>query len=346
MRSSSTSIVNGWIDAARGLLLILLLAGCQPDAHQAVLDDYLTRVARVARADAHAGDDRPGPGYPARRELAVAVPAQSIDVAEFIELHGCDMGGLVGFRNSPLGRMQTASQRLGYEFAWLEALARCGPGAADWLTRLGGDKRQSLPALFWNATFAADEMRTALGMGVPPPAGADLADLLRGLGDSLTALESGRFQVEVLERRLNGLRQGSWLGPARRDWARWRAYLGAAAAALDEAAPGVCLNRQPTPRSRRLYNVFVKLYVQRVQPELATRMRRHEAWIVELERLAERLAAVRPDAFEGWYRAVLARDDPGSEWSRTRRAVVSHAEAWQRLLAHCGIEPAPGLGQH
>lgn len=325
--------------------LLLLLAGCQPQTPEAVLEDYLARVARVVGAAAETPEPEPLVRYPDRRTLTVAIPQRTIDVAEFIELHGCDMGALVGFRNSPLGRLQSPSQRLGYEAAWLAAVDGCGADADAWLSELRDAKHTVLPALFWNATFAADEMRTALGLAARP-AGNDFADLLRGLNDRLTALDSGEFDLDGFERLLGTLRAGSWAGPARRDWSRWRGYLDAVAEVLDAAAPRICLNRQPTPRSRLLNNVFVLFYVEVIQPELAVGMREHEAWIAELQRLSERLEAVQPDAWRAWFDAVLAPEQPASEWRRTQVSVLNHARAWQEIFAHCGIEPGAAVGQH
>jgi hypothetical protein len=158
-------------------------------------------------------------------------------------------------------------------------------------------------------------------------------------------VHEGNFEVDALERLLGRLRQGSWVGPARQDWSRWRRYLGAISILLRRAIPDICLNEQPTPRSRSMTNVFLKFYVARIQPELARRMAEHEGWILELERLSARLRDVQPPAYRAWFRAVLSPARADSEWRRTRLAVVAHAEAWQALFAHCSIEPLPGLGQ-
>ena len=128
MRSWSTSGVSGWTERLLPRVcwpLILCLAGCAPAGPDEVLADYLERVARVTGSAPRLESPGPRPSYPARRALRVEVPGRSIDVGEFFDLHGCDMGALVGFRNSPLGRVQTASQRLGYEAAWLPAACRC-----------------------------------------------------------------------------------------------------------------------------------------------------------------------------------------------------------------------------
>ncbi len=333
--------MSGW---SRRLLpaALVILAACQPAGRDAAFQDYVSRLARVTGVAAEVPPARPLPPYPPRRALLVPIPRRTIDVAQFIDLNECGMGSLVGFRNSPLGRVQTASQRLGYETAWLDAAQRCGH--EPWLRKLVSDKRRWLPSLFWNATFAGREIRVAMGAAAPPADG-DLADLLRSLGDSYTRVEQGGFEVAHLERLLAGLEQGSWVGPARADWSAWRRYLDAGSATLRGAVPRICRNRQPNTTTRRLSNVFIKVYADRVQPLLARRMAEQEAWVTELSRLSRRLGDVAPAAWRTWYRAVLSPDRGDSEWQRTRRAVLDHVDAWKHVFAYCGIEPMPGLRQ-
>ncbi|HEX7037101.1 MAG TPA: DUF3080 family protein [Pseudomonadales bacterium] len=336
--------MSGWTRSLLTCVALLAGAACQDQSPEALLDDYLGRIRRVTSVETELAPVQPLPPYPARRELLIDIPRQTINVIEFFELHGCDMGALVGFRNSPLGRVQSPSQRLGYETAWIEAARACDTDAAEWLPELGAVKREWLPSLFWNATFAAEELRVALG-GSAPAREEGLPTLLRALADQLTKVENGGFDADELERLLGQLRQSSWVGPARRDWQRWRRYLLAAAATLDAATAKVCLNRRPTPYTDRLKNVFLKVYIGHIQPDLAVAMSEHEQWIVELGRLGERLDPVLPDAYRAWYRAVLAPEAPESEWQRTRAAVVRHARAWQRLFTHCHVEPVSGLSQ-
>lgn len=334
--------MSGWTRTLLTCCALFAGAACQDRTQEALLEDYLTRLGRVTTIEAELPPAEPLPPYPPRRELLIDIPRRTISVIGFFELHDCDMGELVGFRNSPLGRVQSPSQRLGYETAWLAAAQACGADAAEWMPELGNVKREWLPSLFWNATFAAEELRIALG-GAGPARAQGLPNLLRELADHLRRVEEGGFEAAQLERLLGELRQGSWVGPARRDWERWRRYLLAAAAVLEPAERKVCLNRRPTPYTDRLQNVFRKVYVERIQPELAVAMAEHERWIAELDRLGERLEPVLPDTYRSWYRAVLDAEVPGSEWHRTRAAVLRHAQAWQRLFAHCRVEPGSGL---
>jgi hypothetical protein len=326
--------------------LVLCLVACSRsgDGPESDLADYVTRIARVVQGQPSALTLDPLPAYPDRREILLAIPNADIDVAQFVELHECDLGALVGYRNSPLGRVQRASQRLGYEMAWLGGARRCAD-PPPWLIQLADEKVAQLPALFWNATFAAPELRVALGRSGPRN-DADLAYLLRTLGDALSGLERGGFDGVAFEATLGQLRAGSWVGYAREDWALGRHYLQAAEMLLNEARPRLCLNGRPTPRSRRLLNIFRRYYVGGIQPALAAALSRQEPWVRQLQALVRALDEVIPTPFASWYRQTLDPRAVGSEWSRTRRAIVTHAASWQRMFESCGIELKSALGEY
>ena len=91
---------------------------------------------------------------PTERELRLPTPEQKINPLQFADLHRCDMGALVGERNSGLGRFAPASQRLGYEVRWLcrargcdiewvEDLARLKQASGGIEIHFEGDERQS-----------------------------------------------------------------------------------------------------------------------------------------------------------------------------------------------------------
>jgi len=288
------------------------------------------------------------PAYPERRALSLTLPARRIDWLDFLALHRCDLGGLVGFRNSPLGRLQQPSQRLGYELALLEGAEACAlpesPADEQSLEALLAEKRSARPALYWNATFAGPEWREPL-----TAAGAVTeANLARRLGsfiDHWQAIEAGRFDLPRFEADLGDLRGMRWLPAARARWQAQRRMLDAAAAALRKAGARLCRNGRPTPGSDRAVNVLQNVYQVDVQPPLAQVLARDRAVVRVLDVLLRDTGAAAPPEFRRWYRLVLDPQAP-SEWSRTIEASRGHGEAWQAFLGHCGIEPSQTLGKH
>jgi hypothetical protein len=332
--SRSRRAARGWWSC----VLLLLAAGCGSPPPEPESARYLQRLGGVLEREIEPRAETPGPAYPRRRDLRIEIPRAEIDVGEFIELHECDMGSLVGLRNSPLGRTQGASQRLGYEAAWLQAAQRCGDAAPEWLRERAAVKVAQIPALYWNAVFAGEEMRIAAGGARPAPE-SDFADVIAALGSHLLALERGTFELGAFESTLATLAGGGRIGRARQAWSIWRGDLDAARAALESEAGRICRNGRPTPRSRYLVNVFARYYVEGLQPRLAARMRADEAWIVAMDGLVRRLEPSVAPAFRDWFAHVLDPQVSGSEWSRTRAAVLAHARAWQHVFATCGIDP-------
>ena len=148
MPKSLIFLVIGWLE-------VFLLSACAPTGERS---DYPERVASVL--------DRPLEMVeaslaftPTRKALRVEVPPLSINALEFAELHRCDMGDLVGARNSGLGRLAPDSQRLGYEIQWLCRSQSC---EIDWVAEMRATKAQQLSKQVWNAVFAGPEFANFL----------------------------------------------------------------------------------------------------------------------------------------------------------------------------------------
>jgi len=337
--------------ALASLAAALLLTACadrSEPAQQAAQERYLTRLSRVLDRPVAPAPAAALPDYPARRALTLALPARRIDWLDFLTLHRCDLGALVGFRNSPLGRLQQPSQRLGYELALLDRAEACElPAAAadgQGLAELLAEKRSARPVYYWNATFAGPEWREPL-----TAAGAvSAADPARRLGrfvDHWQAAEQGRFELAAFERDLGALRGLRWLPAARQRWQGQRRTLEAAADALGGAGGRLCRNGRPTVASVRAVNVLEKVYLREMQPVLARTLGRDGAVVRVLAALLRDFGEVAPPAFQAWYRQVLDPRAP-SEWQRTIDASRRHSEAWQQFLGDCAIDPLEALGKH
>lgn len=317
--------------------LVLALAGCVPVGEPDPGATYLERLGGVLDTTLISQPAPRGPPWPSRRALTLPIVSLEIDAVEFVALHGCDLGALAGYRNSPLGRVQSASQRLGYEAEWLRVAGRCAEPPA-WLKDLAREKRAALPALFWNATLGSEEFRIAAGASLPGEA-AGFAHQLERLRAHHAALLRDTFDIAAFEIDLGRLARASAIGTARARWSAERAVLDTAREALLTEAPRLCRNGRPTPRVRYLTNVFARYYVLGLQPALAHDHARDGDWIDVLLALTNDQSEVTPQVYRDWVRAVLDPAQPVSEWARTRAAVVAHAAAWQELFGRCGIDP-------
>jgi hypothetical protein len=344
MQKLSTSAFAGWyrrIALAAGVLASVQCSGPPDNAFA----DYLSRVQRLLETEFSVDAEGHLPRYPNRGLLRRDVASLSIDVLDFIELHDCDLAGVVGFRNSPLGRLQTPSQRLGYESEWLAGARSCASDGVGWLEPLIATKEAALPTVFWNATFAGEEFARLLGRFEASET-AGVGYLLRELGDAYATLASDRFDLDRFERVLGALGSNPWLGRARRAWDLERRHLDAVAGALTEGLEGVCRNGAPTPKSRALVNVFQRYYVDALQPGIARRHGTDRDAVAAVAALVELFGGDVPGEFAVWYGQVLAPEPQRSEWSRLASVRLEHAAAWNSLFARCGVDPARGLAQH
>ena len=106
----------------------LLGGACSQSEPTGKADEYVQSVARALDRSILITQADPRSSFPTQRDLRIPLAALKIDVVEFAQLHSCDMGGLVGRRNSPTGRLQGDSQRLMYELEWLDRVRSCGLG--------------------------------------------------------------------------------------------------------------------------------------------------------------------------------------------------------------------------
>lgn len=339
---------------------LLVLLGACADASDGSTQ-YLTRLARVL--------DRPVPqpavlpvvSYPDRRALRLPYSEASLDWLEFARLHRCDMGDLLGYRNSGLGRVMGALERYRYEQAWAQVAERCardpalaaGPATQALLARLRQEKARDARLAWWNLVFAGPELQRwwrprgaadwssaevarptaatallALRQYEPPPVGQDEAVPGAVIASSLAPLGQ---QLAVLAEATGG-------GAALERWARAAMLLRQATTLLAGASARLCRNGQPTPSAQRLKNVFRKFYVAQLQGELALATNADRPWVEQFNAMVARNEALLPPVFARWHEATLSLSNEGSLWLATRQAFRNHSEAWQGFAKGCGLD--------
>lgn len=347
----STRSPASWLGAASwfvlGSILVLILGGCGSGQDDAAgrYADYLERLENQL-GTLPAGDEAALLSFPRQRELTLQIERQVIDVADFARVHSCDLGDLVGERNSALGRVAGPVALLMQDQRWLRLGPACVGQGQDWLEEILAAKEQSLPQRFWNAVVAGDEfnqlMSAARGLGDDPDVTLQPADVaLRDLLDHHQALASLTLNDRLLNASLQSLSQGESIGSMRQRWRSLRLNLGRVSRGLNRESEQVCRNGKPTPKAKILRQVFDKQYVDILQPEFARHYGADQATVRALHQLTQRLQPQAPEVFTHWYQQTLNPENPQAEWQRTQATLRGHALAWQKLWTHCGMPLAP-----
>jgi hypothetical protein len=311
--------------------------------------DYLARLERLTRQPvppAAALELRPYPGNAALRR---PLPDLRTGLLNYLGLRHCDLMSLVSERNSALGKLRSASLRLDYELTFIQRGERCLAEAKledtaliALLERTLAVKRDSLGDLFWNATWASDELRGFLNQS-PGPAG-DSARGLEALGGLVSAGRALRASpppdaLPDLERHLATLAGGAAGGAVLREIAAARVALEQALGMLESLdEDSLCPRGRASQRARYLRNLLDSVYGQEVQPYLADLDRRRR-------RLDDRLRALRAassgtnPALDRWLDHYFG---PRGQSARLDRALRAHTERWQTVLGACGLMPGGG----
>lgn len=337
------------------LLCFLLIAGCGPaNDGLALQNDYLERLQRsLDAADFPTFDSRNASQYrlPPRRERLLALPELRIGLLDLvIDARRCPhLQQLISQRNNSLGKQLMPSQRLGYEGDLLRAIDDCLPHLQDdsrlkaTLQRLASDKRQQLPAVFWNALNGSPEFENYLrfaDQALPVDSQEDSAALdalqrLASIGAALPAqLPPSAEELEPLFFALYASEQGGQLITS---LASLRHTLDAGSEMLEQRQQNrpLCPLGQATPRGRILQNIFIKFYAGGLQPYLAQVDQRGQQWQAVLLQL-QRIEGIPPATRDHLQRLAGEQD---SLWQDFRAATARHVRAWQTLLNSCGLAP-------
>jgi len=338
------------------LLAILGLTGCNPFSQaDSMMDEYVERVARVLDAEPRLSDLPSIHRMPLRRTRRLDIPELDMDILDFLSLYGCQLQYVVGERNSVMGRVMDPLNRLRYELRFIKAAGDCLPeiereSLRDSLQEAIESKRDTLPIVVWNATWASEEIENlfTLSKGYFPVAAegnpvADLATDAARLNGTLDAILAGQLELSL-----------DYLGDVHQRWqAEHRAgqLLNSASlmvARLDDATAIIrtrlggrplCIGGKPNNDSDIVQSMFFSVYIERIQPYMSDVRRGRDALIQPLSEMAEAQHEVMPEAFRGWAGRHLMVDDEGGIWRELDRAMADHTESWQALLEQCGLRP-------
>ena len=329
---------------------LLLLAACNSsESLQYRLSSY---VAALNLSSAPVAADLAP--WPESHRLKLSVADIKVNLRQFMTLHRCGIGPLVGERNSALGLSAGDPARMLYEYRLLNLLVFCRNSGLDGddpslqLLLAGAieDKRAVGAAILWNGIFASREFAQGFAAGAPPLA-LDTGDDIR---PPVAALSMWRLVVE------------SWgLGASvvgQKDF--WRAYqvleqqqyggrllssLALLAPGLEAANSGLTRFLENCPQSA----VQVARARKQWQSDLAVYSAgvysRGRQFISHLEKLLSLQQALLIDAqqqpgpalLRDWFDSQLSPANASSLWRRFVAARGQHRALWLALDERCPV---------
>lgn len=335
------------------LVLILGMTACADNSADALLRDYVDRLARPLGLTPEFSAEQNRIAAPPRwQSLQIAVPSDSVDGLDFLRLRGCALQTTVARRNSSLGRVAPPSQLLLLELAFLREAPACitqleNEGEtilAELLVDSLERKKAALPARIFNATLGSSEFRAFWQTPMTPadyPANTSslVVTAAEQLSKDTNRWLSGDYEADEsrLELALSEIAQGDG-GALLRAFIRQASTLGSADKMLQVQIDtgSLCEAEQTSDAAPILRTVVQKFFAGRVQPWLAALNQRYHSLLPPMSRLEQRLHTDLGEALPAEYLAWRRTRD--TALSDTLQAPVSHVRQLQLLLGECYAE--------
>lgn len=321
---------------------LLSCSGESPDDRFAV---YLKRLERTLETPHQPVRETLTPRPPRTGLIDIEITGDSLDTLDFLALRGCALQTTIGKRNSSLGRLAPASQRLLLELEFLRLSPDCiviqrnagEQNLAETLERARRNKQAQLPALIFNATLGAAEYRSFWlprhkPGDFPPVASSVASAALTDINALAARWLSGDYSADGTEfELLLADVAGGDGGVLLQRMARQADWLDIADQALKAR-----LLRGPLcgPNLRHdaatiLPQVVRTYFVEGIQPQGAAMERRYFSLVPEVQQLENLLANVLPNPYKEW---ATERD---RRFEVARNAPAAHVAQLQGILEPC-----------
>lgn len=331
-------------------LCVIILCGCNSDAAQFRFDDYKTRLARSLKLDVEKAVEPVEPvRRPRKRDMLLEQESSQISIVDFLRLYDCALGEVIGERNSILGKVAPASQRLFNDLAFLQLAPECvtqlqikrNDTLADKLTKAITIKREGLAKAIVNATLASDEFSGLWRVPVtledfPVNGGSLTITELHYVESQVARWLSGDFRHDPVrfENVLGKLRHGqagsliaaAVLTQSQLDTANQMAL------SRREGRP-LCFNGNPTNQGRILRRVVDKFFAGEIQAWLSQVNALRYDLLAPYQALEEHLDEAQSPAYRQW----REQRDRQLEWLSS--APRQHVETILPILESCGLAP-------
>ena len=292
--------------------------------------------------------------WPRIRERRVSVPEIDINMLEFLDLYGCDLQVVVGERNAILGKVMQPLNELRYSLRFIKEAEVCIKHTEDkslqqTLNQVAEQKRQQLPAIIWQASWANDEMANLFSHTAKPLAIDKAIANSQQLAEDFVYLQQTSqtllSQPTDLPLKQWGEIQQRWqyqdeMGALIKTTRQLTQMLNAGSYLLNKrlAEKPICYQSKANPQAKRLEGVFFKVYIGHVQPYIAAVNHHQQLVLPNVRQFAKQHADTAPTAVKKYWQRYLF-DNPGNIWTAFDDALKSHTEHWQDLLDQCGLRP-------
>ncbi|MFC0444989.1 DUF3080 family protein [Pseudidiomarina halophila] len=333
-----------------GLAAIALLSACSP--WPAALDplvDYQQRIAKTLEQEPVAYQSVEVPRIPEVRQLTVAIPRVSISLTDSWRIDQCAAGNLIARRNSALGKLEEGLSRLHTDVLLVEAMQDCvnelrskDSSLADRMAEALAKKKANLAAEQAHALATDEALRHALRVGADTLAEADpdrFANALSALGTVLQLLKSdvlnGKTDAPAVPSRdqideaMEILYQSNYLPYLWRTLFEQEAYLRRLQPMLDNLVEASGCSSDSTPeRAHVLHDVFNTVFIEQVQPQLASFT---EQGYVANESLSELNAEINSPKLTAYLKELTEISE------QLNQATKAHVQSWQDFFAACNF---------
>lgn len=278
---------------------------------------------------------------PALRDRQQDLSTFDISLLDFLSLQQCDIGIVVGRKNSILGRVMPSSQRFLYELDIIRAIESCKINddvLAIELQRVAQKKRIELPIAFGNAIFNGEESKElfSLSNGFFP-----FNDTIQNQQELLNALnrlvdikehlaDLPNVSGDVFENDLKVLMNSEYAGKLLYTLAQVTRYLTQIANEIATLDKGIC--GAPVVYLKQQFDAH---YVEKIQPYMGRVNRSAYQILPLLNMLAKSSTTFSSDMTH--FLNQFSLENENSEWQRYQQASQTHAKQWSLLFNSCSV---------
>lgn len=329
-----------------------VLLGCEGSANlPSILENYIDDLNRYEQLSITSPELRfPHYSLPSHRMKQQTLTQFDIGLIEFLSLQQCDLGLLVGEKNSVLGKVMPNSQRFLYEVRVIKALNECNTGSAalqEKLKNVAVTKRDELKKAYANAMFNSEETDVfySFSNGYLPFSENQSSfqslrislDALARLGEMVVSKESaaGILKsgiVEGFEQHFKVIGESEYAGRLLLTLLLLTDHLNIIAEKLSllETTPAFC--RGPMTFLKQQFKVH---YVEKIQPYMA-RVNKSAYGVLASLAVIRRSSAI-PSAELSDFITQFSMKKTNEAWSQYQQSAQQHAGQWNRLLRSCQL---------